>query len=309
MEQEAEPLARWDPARAECFFEVLADPKFPVAARGLASRMAAIAAANPMLEETFKDAGRYMAAMGMVYLHGLGELTLPRLKELCAASGFLSPGRVRDLLNVMQHLRYIEAVSSAAGASPARYAPSPEFLAAWYGHHRAALEAASLLEPALPPLLGRVDPEAFVEAFSRIHVGSLFATARSWGDDAPFMRVFLHRRAGINISWALLSAGGGADFPPLGPIPFPPSEFARRFGVSRNHVKRMQEDAVQEQILRPCGSELFEFEAEARMPVQLLYAGQLIFLLSAARQAIAELGLAPGEDEGRVVSLTRSSAA
>src|ERR1700744_3813316 len=72
---------------------MIAHPAYPAAARALAANMMAAGDADKALDGIFKDAGRYLAAVLAIYLHVSGGLTLPRLKEICPATGFLSPGR------------------------------------------------------------------------------------------------------------------------------------------------------------------------------------------------------------------------
>ena len=172
---------------------------------------------------------------------------------------------MRDILNYLQHLKYIEVVSPASGSAPARYAPTAELLAVWFRHHRAALQAVSILEPAVGTLLSRLEERHVAETFSRISAQGLLAAVNH--DDAnidtAFFQVFMHRLAGNHIAWTLLMAGDGEDFPTRELVPFSVGAVARRFGVSRNHVKRLMDDAVRERLLQ-YDDEVVVFEDRAR---------------------------------------------
>jgi hypothetical protein len=92
--------------------DLMDNPRFADAVRALASNMMAAGAGDKKLDGIFKDAGRYVAAMLAIHLHTSGGLTLPRLKELCKAFGFLSPGRARAMLIYLQYLGYVELIGS-----------------------------------------------------------------------------------------------------------------------------------------------------------------------------------------------------
>jgi hypothetical protein len=134
----------------------MSHPRFPDASRALAAGMLALSASDHALGEIFKDAGRYVVAMCAFYLYADEGLTLPRLKAICSRSGLLSPGRARNLLQFLEHLRYVEPGARGRGGKATVYQPTPAFLAAWEQQLRVALEAARLVEPAVAGLLARL---------------------------------------------------------------------------------------------------------------------------------------------------------
>jgi hypothetical protein len=131
-------------------------------------RFPALGEADKALDGVFKDAGRYMTAMCALHLHLSGGLTLPRLKEACGTSGFLSPGRARAMLHYLRHLGYFAPV----GETPMRYVPTESFVSAWGAHQRAALEAARIVEPAAGWIADRLHEPAVFESFSRVQCSS-----------------------------------------------------------------------------------------------------------------------------------------
>ena len=276
------------PITEERYLQLLADPRFPLAARTLARNMLAVAAGNEALDGIFKDAGRYLAAMLAIYLHLSGGLTLPRLKQVCAESGFLSPGRARDLLRLLLHLEFIEKLAPSGVRTPARYAPTAAFMGAWRSHLRAALEAARTLEPAVDLVLDGLEAPEVLETMARLHSQSLLAAAPATDQTWAFIRVFLHRHAGNQIAWTLLTAGEGEAFPPQSAGAINIAELSRRFGVSRIHVRRLFDDAEREGLLRFGEDGAVVLEPEAQAQIQFIYAGQLVQLLAAAAGTIRE---------------------
>ena len=277
-------LARWSfdgAIPAEAYLHLIGDPNFPAAARALARNMLTAIQGDHALDAICKDAGRYLAAMWALHLHLSGGLTLPRLKAASEASGFLSSGRSRDMLRYLQHLRFIAPAPALAGGA-ALYAPTPTLMQAWRKHLKAALEAACLAEPAAHAVLARFDEPAVFEAFAHAHAESLFLASAGADQQHAYSRVFLHRHAGNQVAWTLLAAGDG-EFPSSEPLAISYSATARRFGVSRTHVKRMLDDAAREGLLGPGGDGGgVVFTGEARGYVQFLYSAQLVHLLAAA---------------------------
>jgi hypothetical protein len=278
-----------EPIPRESFVRLIGHPRFPEAARRLAANMLALGERDKALDGLFKDAGRYVAAVWAMYLHVTGGLTLPRLKDVCATSEYLSPGRARALLLYLRHLGYVDMVPNGTTGDPTRYVPTDGFVAAWRDHLRAALEAARIIEPAIQLVLDRLDDREVLNSIAKIQGKGLLAAARASNQDSAFIRIFTHRHAGSQIVWSLMLAGDGDKFPPRVPIPFSISAAARRFGVSRIHIKRLLDDAEREGLLTFDDSGTILLEEDARAYIQYAYAVQLIRLFIAAAGTLADM--------------------
>jgi hypothetical protein len=270
----------------ETHARLLADPRLPTATRMLAVKMLDAAKRDPALDGTFKDTGRYVAATLVVYLHGLDELTLPKLKAYCAESGLLSPGRARALLSYLRYLNFIAVLPADMRRGAARYVPTEALLKAWRDHLRAALEAACILEPAAMLVAAGLDDPAVFNSFVRLHTEELMAMAPFDPKlDTAFLRIIMHRFAGTQIIWAMLAAGGDV-FPPDQPIALSVAATAQRFRVSRIHVQRMLDDAQREGLIGRTADGGVILEEKARAFMRFLYPIQLIRLLSAAAKTL-----------------------
>jgi DNA-binding transcriptional ArsR family regulator len=284
-------LMRWDisvPTGPEAYRRLTEEARFPQAARALATNMLAAAARDRALDGIFKDAGRYVAAMLALYLHVSGGLTLPRLKELCARSGLLSPGRARSLLIYLRYLGYVELFPTRRAGAPARYLPTARFMTAWRAHLTAALEAAAIVEPGAERLLNQLDdPETF-NALARLHCEGLMVSTHVDQPSTAFVRVFMHRHAGSQIIATLLAAGDDDVFLSPDPVPFSLAATARRFAVSRVHISRTLDEAEQAGLLRYRDDGTVVLEALGRTEIQSFYAMQLVHLLIAAAATVRE---------------------
>jgi len=243
-------------------------------------------AENDALDGIFKDAGRYMCAMWALHAHVTGGLTLPRLKEICTASGLLSPGRARALLLYLRYLGYVES-AGRDGNKLAHYTPTENFLRAWRTHFRAALDAARIVEPAVDLVLQQLDAPATLETLARLQGEELIAMAKmSPAINTPYYRVFLNRYAGTQITM-YFGAEGGEPFPTREPIAFSAAAIAKRFRVSRIHIKRMIDQAEQEGFISRKGDGAIVLEESLRAAMRESYAMQLTRLLSQAARALS----------------------
>ncbi len=278
-------LGRWDAMSGEVYAQMIAEPGFPRASRALARATLGFSDADTGLDNLFRDSGSYVAAMWVVYLHAQGEVTLPALKAIGASSGFLSTGRARDLLNLMQHLKFIEMLSPAVGAAPARYGPTSTFLERWFGHHRGLLAATVEVEPEIDILVAHLRDPTLARTFARVHARNLLVLSAGTGADNSFYHTFIHRRSGGHvISLLALSGEDDAPFPDEAPIALAPGPVARRFNVSRIHIKRMVDDGVAQGFLEHHGKDAVTIAPGARPIFQFHYSFQLVQLLAAARE-------------------------
>lgn len=280
-------LLAWDAADATAegrYARLRANPRYPDAARAFARAMLAQAETDPALDAVLKDAGRNVAAKCLAYLHVTGGLTLPRLKALCASTGLVSPGRARTLLIYLQHLGYATPSPRREARAAIRYDPTARFLQTWRRQMQATLESAAIVEPAVLRVLARLDAPAVFESYVRC-ISEAYLEGLKYVDPGdPFFRTFMHSYAGTQIVHGLVASGQGA-FPPLDPIAFHPAETAKRFSVSRLHVRRMMDAAQRDGLIRLTDGALL-LTAAGCAAVDHIYATQLIvFLVTAARTA------------------------
>ena len=286
-------LMRWDTGveiSAENYQLLRADPRYAKAVRTFAGNMLAAGDADRLLDGIQKDAGRNVAALCAVHLHFTGGLTLPRLKTLCASFGLISPGRARSLLLYLRYLGFVERATTHKKGAPALYVPTARFLDTWRDHMRAVLNAVQVIEPVVGLLIDRFDEPGVFETFSKKLCEAFLDAAHHTDVDTPYFRVFMHRNAGIQIVHALLAADAADDFPPARPIAFSLSATARRFRVSRIHVRRLIDAAEREGLLRYSDDGMITLEPMGRKSIDTVFATQMIrFLMVAGRTMKAGL--------------------
>lgn len=283
---------RWDTGAEiapESYARLRADPRYPEAVRTFASNMLAGGDADRFLDGILKDAGRNVAALCAVHLHLSGGLTLPRLKALCMSFGLVSPGRARALLLYLRYLGYVDLSAAQRRGAPAVYVPTARFLATWRTHLRAVLGSVRVLEPAVGLLLDRFDAPGVFETLAKMLCEVFLGGSLKNNTDTPYYRVFMHRNAGIQIVHALLLANPDDVFPPVRPITLSLSATARRFKVSRIHVRRLFDAAQRDGLLRLTGDGTVMFEPAGREALDYVFAAQMICFLMAAGRTLQQM--------------------
>jgi hypothetical protein len=263
---------------------VFSHPRRDAALRALSRSTLEAAACDRTLMAIFKDGGRYACAMWAIYLHVAGGLTLQSLKDLCAASGLLSPGRARAVLLFMRYLGYIEPARIRTAGSQV-FVPTEICRASWTTHMRMALAAAAEIEPQVRAVIDRMDEPEIFAAVVRTQGESLFHGARTHDLDRPHFRVFINRHAGTLVMADLMTTAGEGEFPPRVVAASSQREFSKRYGVSRVHISRMLKHGEREGILRVDDGQIHLTDA-FRAEVARDYGMQVRhLLLSAARAA------------------------
>lgn len=210
-----------------------------------------LAARDHSIDGIFKDMGRYGAALWATYLHLTGGLTLPRLKEICARSKMLSPGRARALLIYLQLLGYVKALpKSKPGLS--YYAPSATLIAALKAQSRIGLEALAVIDPQFQTVIQHLDqPGVFNSLIVKFGEGTI-NTSVAIDQSAPFWQIFLMRNAGMQILHCLLLADGNersdtASREKSAVVSI--AGLAQRLNVARSHVMHVLSLAEKEKLL------------------------------------------------------------
>jgi hypothetical protein len=188
----------------------------------------------------------------------------------------------------MRYLGYVVPDPIRARGEPTRYRPTESFVASWRKQVRAALAAAQIIDADVGLLLSRMEEDTVLERFARIQGEGLLSSAQEADQDMALLRVFVHRHAGTQLIWSMLLSDE-ETFPPAKPIVLSVSALSRRFDVSRIHLRRMLDNAKREGLLALNDDGAVTLLPALRGMLDTLYATQLIRLLGAAAQTLAEV--------------------
>jgi hypothetical protein len=287
-----EALRRWDVEDVipdAMYAHVTSSADFPNAVRALSRNMLAAAARDRAFDGIAKDGGRYVATEWALYLDATGGLTLPRLKEICAASGILSPGRARAVLLFLRYLRYVDLTREQTGDGPALYRPTRSLIDAWRLMTRQRMTASRLLEPALDLVIDQLEEPKVLEAIFRHQGSGMFLVASRVDKNNPFLDIFLHRHAGVQMLHTIVvSADPDDEFPPLKPVPITIATIARQLNVSRTHVKRMLSAAERAGLLSGVDDGALVLKEPMRFAMRYVLATTLMANIIVASKVVRE---------------------
>ncbi len=302
------PLRDWVALREDgdipdATFRRLAEhPLYDAIVREFMQGSMALAAGDRRVDDIFKDMGRYGAALWAVYLHFTGGLTLPRLKEICARSGVLSPGRARALLIYLQYLGYVKTLPKTE-PGPAHYAPSDVLLHALKAHARLGLAAMAAVDPVFQVVLDHFDDPAVFQTYIVKFGEGAFNSVVAIDSNRPIWPVFLMRNAGMQMLYCLLLAEADAreKDPPEKPK-ISVASLSRQLNVARSHVLHVLRLAEKDKLLSRTGSgEIVlsdDFRRTAGRALQLQLLG-CAFSGAYAYEYISAAGLLPSPQNGQ----------
>lgn len=260
----------------ETFARLQSHPRYREITRKFMTDTLELAARDRSIDGIFKDMGRYGAALWATYLHLTGGLTLPRLKEICARSKMLSPGRARALLIYLQLLGYVKALPKTA-RGPTQYAPSVALVAALKAQSRIGLEVLAAVDPHFQTVIDHLDePDVFNGLIVKFGEGAINA-AVAVDQNAPFWQIFLMRNAGMQMLHCLILADENPDAKtPEKKNIVSIAGMAQRLKVARSHVLRVLRLAEKEKLLRRFKdgtiqlSEELRFQADQTLSLQII---------------------------------------
>ena len=243
-------LKRWESAAAgpriadSALSEMRSAPRFSEAARRAAAGSLALYERDAIMTRALKDVGRIVLAIIVLSLDAQGALTLTRIQSFLEAMGVASRGRAAAMLIQLRVIRYVEPAGVQPDLRVRLYRPTEKMRNAFRALFRNELAALALVEPEASAVVERFDEPCVFNPFIVRFGQGLIDAAKVHERDKPGLDLFSQRNAGLTILNALLLSGEAGDtFPPEGPIRFSVAGLARRFGVSRPHVRKLLRDA------------------------------------------------------------------
>ena len=278
---------------------VRAHPRFPDAIRHICQSVIDHYNGNRVLNALVNDRGRMRMAFLALYLHytrRLGDpnsgLTVNRLKALCVEQKFCSGGRAEAMIALMRMFGYLREATNDQDRRLKLLIPTDKLIRThverWLWHLEAV---AMVLDEGRLGLEALKRPE-FMPALLRQLVERHLAGLRIL-DAAPGLEMFTDRNGGWMILFSLITGGDARDtVPPSGPVSVSISGLARRFGVSRVHVRKLLADAAAEGFIVRSGGHGEEIVMQPRVREGILevFSLLLVTFAQAAMAAVEEVG-------------------
>jgi hypothetical protein len=292
------PLFEGRVPSVEALRAIEAHPHLPAALRAMASGGVAIYRGNRIVNILINDRARFLIGVFAIHLHHVSRpgdprsgATLGRIRTLCVEQKVCSGGRAEAMLVLMRMFGYLASAPSEADRRLHRVVPT-DGLISWHRARLAlTLEAITGLMPeaaqAHAALHSRDFVERLVSHFARVHLPGFY-----YVDHVPEMRLFFERNAGVPILFSIMLTCEATDsFPPRGPVAASLKNLARQFGVSRSHVRRLLQQAVdsglmERDVSRP---DRFRLLPAVHVAFTRLMAMYILHMAHTVRASLAEI--------------------
>lgn len=255
-------LAHWaraadsDFALESALAEMRAHPRFAEAMQHKVAASVVIFESDPVFRRAMKNASTQASGYFALYLAESGGLTLARIQQLCVDLGMMSPGRAVAILALWRLLRYVELAAEQTDRRKRVYMPTASMRWTTLRQLHIDLTTLAIIEPEAQAVADRLATPEIARRFVIRFGEGLIEIVRQYDGLGAATDLFRERDSGLWILNALLLAGGRGDvFPPAGPIRYSIASLARRFGVSRPHVRKLLRDAERLSLLRLGGEE------------------------------------------------------
>lgn len=211
---------------------------------------------QPDVNGVFMDVGSFSLGVLALYLDAVGGITHRRLAELSGTSTILSRGRASAVLALMQFRNLVHKSPVRSAGGQIRYHPDKKLTRHFRARFRIELDALSIIEPALKPLLARWDEPGVFPSFVGLLGTELVRAGTMPPPDVDIFNQVGARRAGMLILFAIMhAADNGGDYPSVAPFELSVSATARRFRVSRSQVLRVLRDLTNAGLIELDGSQ------------------------------------------------------
>ena len=225
-------------------------PNFQRAVRQWALDTLAHFDACPAYHRTFRDVPSQVLGLLAIYLDHTDGLHQRSLQALSHKTGFISAGRTTALMLRMQDIQFIEPAEAFKAGRARRYRPLPDMVRSSAERVLVDLRSAALIDLAIAAQVEHMGRDqrsivALLAAYAEVLLEDPAvrrAAERPPLNGVPFMA--MGRLIALSIAAEAMERHGETW---EGPLEIALTSYARRFEVSRAHVRRVL------QTLEPCG--------------------------------------------------------
>jgi len=212
---------------------------FPAAHRQAVERALIYAREQPDFQALVPDLGSLFLSCATIYMHYSGGLTHRRLRNLTGGN-MISAGRATALLWRLRLGNFIEVGAPARRGAVRHFVPTATMHDGLRQRLRIELEAVSLLDPALIPLVDRFEETEVFAAFMRALGDDVIVSgAHHYPALDAFFKIAGRTHACLIVYALLEDVKDQRVFPPHGESTISVTALASRFGLARSHVRRV----------------------------------------------------------------------
>jgi len=216
-------------------------------------------------------------------------LTMARLKAACTKLNYCSPNRVESIMAMMRLFGYVRFENDPYDQRVKVIVPTGKLINTYIERWRRHFQAMTFLMPEGEMGLAALEHPDFQRAFLR-EISREYSAGLRVADAAHEIDTFLDRNCGMMVLLFLVSLGVPDGESPGGlRVAVSISVLARRFAISRAHVRKLLTDAEAEGlILGASGDAPVTVLRRAMEGFEKFYASTFLTFAMAIRGAIAE---------------------
>lgn len=242
---------------AEAIAAIRQQPRFKSAVAAIAVDNLKYYQRRWLANRVLNDRGRFGIALVAMFLHfnyrpdvPASGLTAARFRDICIGAGLCGGGRAEGVLLMMRASGYLERIDDS-DRGVRRYVPTAKLIGLHRERNRLLLSALDLLrgDSNFADRIRADRDDAFYRRFV-LTMGHMFLAGYRMVNAAPELQGMIDRDAGLPLMiCALLATADYAALVPEEMRPVTVAELARRFAVSRSHVRSVQRDAETARLL------------------------------------------------------------
>jgi hypothetical protein len=217
-------------------------------------------------------------------------VTMARMKTACTAMNYCSPNRVESIMAIMRLFGYVRLENDPYDHRVKMIVPTEKLINTYVERWRRHYRAMALIMPEGEMGLAALERPEFTPAFLR-QISRAYAAGLRVADASHEIDTFLDRNCGMMILLFLTAVGvPDAETPGGLRAMISNSGLARRFGVSRAHVRKLLSDAETEGLVRDVGGDTpIRLLPRAMEGMEKFYASTFLMFANAIRGAIEEM--------------------
>jgi hypothetical protein len=221
--------------------------------------------------------------------HGPPGITMSRMKAACTALNYCSPNRVESMIALMRLFGYVRLESDPYDQRLKMIVPTAKLILTYFRRWQLHFAAMAIVMPEGEIGLAALKRPEFAQDFVR-EISKEYVAGLRVANASRELDTFLDRNCGMLILLYLVSTGAPDGTTAAGlRADASISGLARRFGVSRAHVRKLLADAETEGLIRGTGKNDMPVTLQPRLlgAVENFYAATFLTFAKAIRSAVA----------------------
>ena len=282
---------------SEAIARLRAHPQFPEAVKYIAGALTEIYEGNRIMNTMLNERARGQIGYLILMMQWASPsqytaqgVTMARMKAACTKMGYCSPNRVESIMAIMRLFGYVRLEPDPYDQRVKVIVPTEKLIGNYVERWRRHFQAMTLIMPEGEAGLAALGHPHFAAAFLR-EISREYSAGLRVANASPEIDTFLDRNCGMMVLLFLVSMGVPDDTVP-GTLraAITISGLARRFGVSRAHVRKLLVDAETEGLVRDATNEQpIRLLLRVMDGVEKFYAGTFLTFAQAIRAATREI--------------------